>query len=199
MSNLEWKHIEYKVGDTVPKNRVASSMVFYNESLYMWGLSTGDSDEDENVWVYKFDLNEEKWYIVRENSTGISPRNYHAVAIYDDYFYVIYGVFLREGFEPKVIKRNSLIGDDKWEVVEFSEKDMRLFMFGAIHINESVYIFCGSNTEKQFNSVIKIELDTNKVVYESENYFTFKRRHSYTLFRVGTELLLFGGTDQEQL
>ncbi|OMJ95256.1 hypothetical protein SteCoe_1471 [Stentor coeruleus] len=199
VNKLIWKHIIYKVGDTIPKNRVAASMVFYNESLYMWGLSNGFSDDHENVMVYRFDLNEEKWFIVRKNSTGISPRNYHTVAIYNDYFYVIYGVFLREGFEPKIVKRISLVGEDKWDVVEFSEKDMRLFMFGAVHINKSVYIFCGSNTDKQFNSVIKIELDTNEVVYESKNYFTFKRRHSYTLFRVGTELLLFGGTDQELL
>lgn len=198
METLTWTNKIYKEGDDKPENRVGAAMYFYNESLYMWGLSDGNKENSENVFVYRYDLSEERWYIVCKNKENISARNYHTIAIYNDYFYVIYGVYLREGFEPTVIKRINLLSCDEWKEANFGATDLKLFMFGAVHDGTNVYAVCGSTQAEQFNSVIRLDIKNHQIEYESKNYYTFKRRHSYSLFRVENQLLLFGGADEEK-
>lgn len=194
MSSMEWK--KYK-NDFMPKSRVGAGLSFNEEddSLYLWGISEG-SEKNESLAVYRFNLITEKWSVLEtdyEENDIVEPRSFHGLAIYNNSMYVMYGSDLQSNIEfDNVLELD--IQNGSWSIYEVAEK-FRISMFATIPDEETYYIFCGGNSDEEFNSVYEINFHNRTFTRLFENTYVFERRHSYTLFRVGLDLLLFGGAD----
>jgi hypothetical protein len=117
---------------SVPKARVGAGLAYLNNSLYVWGLSDGN-DYAENTALYRYSLDNATWTVVPttgQSDIGLKMRNYLAAAIYNDYFYVVLGAFLRAGEEVDVISRVSLL-TGQWENVDFGAR-LKKNMFASV-------------------------------------------------------------------
>ncbi|OMJ94935.1 hypothetical protein SteCoe_1795 [Stentor coeruleus] len=194
LHTLEWK--QYK-NDFMPEPRVGAAMDFNSEdnSLYLWGMSEGN-EKNESLAVYIFSLITEKWSILEIDDTEskiVEPRSFHGLAVYNNSMFVMYGSDLQSNIEfDNVLELD--IKKGKWGIFTIA-KTMMISMFAVIPNEETYYLFCGGNSKGEFNSVYEINFHSRTFSILFESTYVFERRHSYTLFRVGTDLLLFGGAD----
>ncbi|OMJ70412.1 hypothetical protein SteCoe_31617 [Stentor coeruleus] len=191
---LKWKKY---VSDFMPKPRIGAAMEFnkYDNSLYLWGMNK-NNETNESLNVYVFNLKTEKWSILEtdyKEKEYVKPRSFHGLAIYDNFMYVMYGSDPQSKIQPdNVLKLD--IQNGKWGIFKKAHI-MKISMFATIPNEETYYLFCGGNPEGEFNSVYEINFRENTFTILFNNTYVFDRRHSYTLFKVGTDLLLFGGAD----
>lgn len=194
MSSMNWK--QYK-NDFMPKPRIGAAMEFNKDdnSLYLWGLSKGN-EKNESLAVYVFSLITEKWSVLEtdcEESDIVKPRSFHGLGIFNNFMYVMYGSDPQSKIQPDNVLELD-IQNGKWGVFNVA-KNMIISMFATIPNEETYYIICGGNPEGEFNSVYEINFKTKNFTILFNNTYVFDRRHSYTLFKVGTELIFFGGAD----
>ncbi|OMJ94936.1 hypothetical protein SteCoe_1796 [Stentor coeruleus] len=191
---LEWKQY---INDFMPKSRIGAAMEFNKEDncLYLWGISKGN-DRNESFAVYVFNLKTEKWSILEtdyEENDFVQPRNFHGLAIYNNFMYVLYGSDPQSKTQPDNVLELD-IKNGKWGIFTTAKK-IKISMFATIPDKEKYYIICGGNLEGEYNSVYEINFEKKFFNVLFDNTFVFDRRHSYTLFRVGTNLILFGGAN----
>jgi hypothetical protein len=182
----------------VPKARVSSGIVFFSGSIYIWGLSDGSSSP-ENLYLYQYSLNSQQWAVVpttNQAEIGLMMRNYLAAAVYDGFFYVILGAFLRQGDEVSTISRVPISGG-AWENVNMGQL-LKRNMFAYVFINNSLWILCGSDLSGMHNSVERLNFADLTTTTVFKNTVALKRVHGYSLFRIGYNLVMFGGTDEVQ-
>ncbi|OMJ94934.1 hypothetical protein SteCoe_1794 [Stentor coeruleus] len=198
LHTLEWK--QYK-NDFMPKPRVGAAMDFNTEdnSLYLWGMSEGN-EKNESLAVYVFSLITEKWSILEtdyKNLDAFKPRSFHGLAVYKNSMFVMYGSDLQSNIEFEDVLELD-IKKGEWKVFD-KAINMKLSMFATVPDGGVYYLFCGGDSESEFNSVYKMDFENRIMTELFENTYIFDRRHSYTLFRVGTDLILFGGADHEKI
>lgn len=195
LENEIWIYLNSSTPKPMP--RIGARMEFYNDSLYLWGASQ-DGDKEEDLKLYSYSLEENSWSVIENNMMeDIDSRSFHGVYCWDEYFYVFYGVDMHDAKEFDSILMVPVTGGN-WTELELNFK-ISIGMFAIVLNEESVWIFCGGDTEGEYNSVYQINLTSKSIIEFFPNTYIFHRRHSYTFFRVGTDLLLFGGADSDKV
>ncbi|OMJ78639.1 hypothetical protein SteCoe_21516 [Stentor coeruleus] len=193
LSTLIWTKMPQR-GD-IPPLMKGIGMVFYHQSLYIWGLPESDLESNDTV-LYLYNLTSLSWHYISTTGDFPEKRSSHGVALIDNYYYIFFGINYHANIDVSSTYRVNL-DTGVWENVKISGPTIVRSMFGYIQVGNQVWIFCGSSLTGLYNSIYKFDFIKNELITVFNNTRVPKRRHSYSMDRIGTKLILFGGTDQE--
>jgi N-acetylneuraminic acid mutarotase len=77
-----------------PSPRTFPSMIFYKNALYVYGYIAFVEDNED--YVFKYDLVEESWEILNTFGDVPEPRSHHISYVHNDQMLVLYGYYLEE-------------------------------------------------------------------------------------------------------
>lgn len=191
-----WKKMP-KTGE-VPAGRIGAGIVYYDNSIYMWGTTEDNHTLEEDQRLYKYDLYREIWEIVDTYGSLPEPRNHHGVAIIGSMIYVYLGIDDYRGKElSSTYKVNLFTG--LWERVPIIGEKINRNKFGNVQSGTCVWVICGTNTTSLFNSIYKYNFTSNTLTTVISNTKMLKRRHSYSFNKISKNFILFGGYDHDTM
>lgn len=193
LSTLNW--IKMPQQGNAPPAMAGIGMVFYQQSLYIWGLPEYGLNNNSNI-LYYYNLTSLSWHYISTTGNFPEKRSYHGVALIDNYYYVYLGVDFYANKDRSTTYRVNL-ETGVWENVKISGPEIKRSMFAYVQVGNQVWVFCGSNSVGLYNSIYEFDFTKNELIVIFNNTKVPKRRHSYSMDRIGTKLMLFGGTDQE--
>jgi hypothetical protein len=183
---------------TVPGARTGAGIACSDEKIYIWGM-TFLEDVPENKKLYMYDLNTALWNLIPSSNfqdDWLDERGNLVAAVYDGYYYAAYGACIHSGDQAPYFVRIPITGGE-WEKMPYGQ-GIELTMAAYVMVNSSLWIICGSNEKGMKNSVYRMNFETQTFETIIESKFAIERIKSYTLFRIGSDLLQFGGTDETQ-
>jgi N-acetylneuraminic acid mutarotase len=173
----------------IPKPRSVGSMVFYENSLYIYGYVP--YSEDSNDEIFRYDLTKEEWEIVEVLGERPAPRKSHYSFIHQDEMIVIYGYFEENMTAYNEINKFNFL-NKTWKKVE-GFVGIPVMGSSSVQINQKVYILYGRNFEATFNSIQSFDLKELVMVQETENFLSPSPRSHHCSIVINQYMYLFGG------
>ena len=175
-----------------------STIVYYNNSLY---LAAGNTNLDLSTYqgkLFKFDINSEEWFEL-SSSNSYTPRIYSHSCIYEDYFYLFYGYDFLNFKTLETISRVNLNDQNlTWSDLSL-DFDSTRYRFALTQNNDQVFIFGGSKSEKSSssNQLMSLNLITLDSSLLSDWFQLPSPRQFHSMQLVSGQFFVFGGKDGE--
>ena len=178
--------------DSAPVFMQGHTINFYNDSLYLFGIS----ENDENSF-YKFDLKNQKWEIIKSNDYNPKGRYNHKSTVYNNQLFIFFG---RD--QSKFLKSSTLIysfTSNKWEETQ-SAPSSHIFGSSTIQIKNLLYFFLGVFEDTTENSVGYIDLNSPSLDLQVK-----KRplklppgRKNHLSYLFDSDIFIFGGVTSDK-
>ncbi|CAG9320892.1 LZTR1_7 [Blepharisma stoltei] len=169
-----------------------SRMIFYKDSLFVWGGLTYDFNYDQSLYAYN--LTTQSWSKPAISGDLPTGRMMFDIAEYSDCLYVFPGFNSNFNSGVNDIWRIKLSDLTSWEKVPFTKDSNTAVRSEAtsIFVNSTLYQFSGAlNT----NDLISIDLSQLMPKYETvtEDWVSPPARMRFSMARVEKYLIVFGG------
>ena len=187
---------KFKAGLGTPKPNYGNSVVFYDDSLYVFGYAP--LIELPHSKLFRFDLWAHTWEVVNVTGQAPEPRIYHYACIYNSEMYIIYGFFVETLKEYHSIYKFNFLNLTWYKLSDDSGTSISLA--ADILIGSKLYILYGRNLQTILNSVISIDLSYSPPLREviSPNFINPEARIYHCSVIINQYLYTFGGTDANE-
>jgi N-acetylneuraminic acid mutarotase len=148
--------------------------------------------------LYRYDLNSNSWAVVDISGPGLDYIQGNGQCVYKDILYSIQGYHTYSGKRLKEIYSVNLKDDKKvWEEIQFSQPYEDRAAFGYICKGSTVYIFGGYDGKENTNKLIKIQLSTYELNFNSlsESLTVPTARYGHAMEVYDEKLYILGGKD----
>jgi hypothetical protein len=182
-----------KAGKSTPSPRMASSLVYFEGSLYLFGYAP--LKEVPNSDLFRFDLESYEWEKVETLGTPPEPRIQHYAVIFNREMFVLYGMLFEALQEYDSIYKFNF--DSRTWIFLSQEIDTRVTVAGSVLVGSKFYLFYGRTTQDVMNSVFSIDLSKNPPEREivSPDFITPEARIYHCSVVISSFMYTFGGTD----
>ena len=142
-------------------------------------------------------MNESKWEVISDKNSTFKCRYLAKGFIYNDEFYIYSGLdyILNEDIADSL--RLSLNSDKKvWKSELLFEKVLSN-TYALVQDDSSIYIFGGYDMKMEYNTnrICELNLKTRKANILSAHYIVPSPRSMHSMFRINTNLYIFGGVN----
>ncbi|OMJ74402.1 hypothetical protein SteCoe_26658 [Stentor coeruleus] len=178
-----------------PGPKIASALEFYNEKLYLFGYTPPST----NIWpnqtyLYSYDITEETWSVVEDKGTKKPEhRIFHAMVVYNDELYVIYGYQLETVTQLNSVWKFSFITSSWSNLGNYNTTYVA--ECAIVSINSKVYLIEGRDQFSIYNSIYSVDLSKQSLIFnlESNNYGLPERRRNHQSLIIEGNIVIFGG------
>ena len=185
-----------KAGAKTPLPSLGMSVVYYEESLYVFGYAPLKEYPHSNL--FRFDLWTHEWEVVDVIGQAPEPRIQHYACIYNEEMYIIYGLLYETLSEyDSIFKFN--FATKTWIKLS-DEPGVRISIAGYVLVGSKFYLFYGRNLQTVTNSVESLDLSYNPPKREiiSPDFITPESRIYHCSVVISTYMYSFGGTNGNQ-
>lgn len=181
-----------------PLNRVLSTIVYYNESLYFYGYSIKNlyNQLEDGTELYRYDLGLQFWEVVETFGTPPGILMAHYACVYNHSMFIMYG-----HRQDALIEYDSIFRFDfhtKTWIFLSEVPNSSIALSGFVQVDSKFYILFGRSGKSNSNAVGCIDLldpyPTLKAITEIWVYPPGRSHHCS--FIVGENLYIFGGSSK---
>lgn len=199
--------IEYSPRGTPPSARSASALLYYNESLYVFGgaeeINYQEITTDNEL--YKFDLNSLEWSMISVVGEKPIGMHLHRILEYDGYLYLVYGFNIEQSINIQDLWRINLDHPVSWEKlpVTNSSEEMKEIprSVHSIAVNGSIiYMFGGWTFTQNKNDLYALDLASKPykwILLSKQGVFPASRR-GHATFHLDDHIYIIGGQDETE-
>ena len=175
----------------VPDSRSFVSLVYYKNSLYIYGYNSFSSNAQTDI--YKYDLEKEYWEIVHANGDSPPQRLGHYAFVHNNEMVIIYG-FIEETLQiyNELYKFN--FQSKTWKKIKNFNG---FFVVGAssVKVGSKVYILSGRTSTEAYNSIQVIDLDDEVPVpiKITQDFLSPSSRSNHCSIIINNFMYMYGG------
>lgn len=182
---------------TPPSPRIAPSIVFYNNSFYVYGYSNYQfaAGLETGNELYRYDLSGEYWEIVETFGMPPGPMINQYYCVYKEEMYIAYGIMPEFTYQHDSIVKFSF-KTKTWTYVS-NIPNAGTFQAATVLISNKLYLIFGRTKFDYKNSISYINLDHPEAMptIVSENWISPSKRVFHCSFVVNLNLYIFGGSN----
>lgn len=179
---------------SLPPKTQSSTIQYYGGYIYVAaGKLTYDLDKPDPSDFFRYSLALEMWEDVTSDKTYTS-RQYTGSAVFDGYFYLVYGWSNDEGMNREDVLRVSLTEGFDWEVFPVTSSNSR-DSFAYVLVEDSIILFGGFDavTSAPTNDLAALSISERSLTTIAKNYLAPDQRFSHSMNLINGKFYLFGG------
>ncbi|OMJ78675.1 hypothetical protein SteCoe_21482 [Stentor coeruleus] len=176
-----------------PGNKDSAAFVFYENSLYLYGVSLLNTALNDPDYLFRYDIQGNYWEKI--STSGNFTLTAGATAyICEDSMYVFFGI---DPLVSSIVSRLNM-KNLTWEKLSTLE-EIRILGYTTIQFNCTIYLSFGRQESKTFNSIYEVNLLDKPIQYKKifENYITPSKRREHCMFDLNNKLIIFGGVSSD--
>lgn len=178
----------------VPGNKIGPSLSFYNGSLYLFGYTNADRNDETENSLYRYDLSTYSWDIVNISSSQKPEiRSMHYSAVYNNELYIFYGSVPELSLTRTSIWKLNFMSRE-WKIVSNIKDDYIAYPVW-IQIDNMIYTAFGRDLAGGLNLMTYIDLaqDQPKRKSLTQNWDSPPGRKNHCSFVINEKIWVFGG------
>ena len=179
----------------IPGTRDSASLLYYNQKLYLQGISSFHPNYSDNKTLYVYDLMNQTW-TQTPTKGNFTLTSFHTAHIYEDSMYVIFG------------QNSSMFTDEIYSLNlttltwSYAGRIDNIFIitYSYIQINSEVYVIFGREDNEVFNWIFKIDLSMNELYAQmlGNSILSPPSRKEHCMFGIINYVVIFGGVGENE-
>ena len=181
----------------LPGQKLGSSLVFYDNTLYLFGYFWYSTSSENQNNLYAYDLSLQSWRILETGPLRPSARAYHSSFVYNSELYILYGMVVKTSqMLNSVFKfnfpQNSWINVSAISGDELSYSDM-------VQNGPIIYSVFGLGASSSYNWVFSLDLSQSQLrkTILTSNWDSPAKRRNHCSFVINDQMLIFGGISED--
>ncbi|OMJ73275.1 hypothetical protein SteCoe_28088 [Stentor coeruleus] len=180
-------------GGPNPGTKDSAAFVFYENSLYLYGVSYINIALYDPNYLFRYDIQGNYWEML--SSSGDLTLTASATAyICEDSMYTLFGI------NPSISNIVSRLDMKNltWENIGTLD-NLKIIRYTSVQINCTVYLSFGRQDSELFNGIYEVNLLDRPIQYKVlfGNYINPSERREHCMFDLNNKLIVFGGVSPD--